>query len=296
MVKSFSELFTDSIGAFRANVRTLLVGAFVLSLLIFTGQMLFQSKTVSLVERRFGSVEHFSDLADRMGRGDEGAVKEMMQSMGMEDIGGTSDDAVVQAMMFRMIRGVGPSLGLLVLASLILFVLGKTYFLVVAVEETEDPADAFIRACRVVFPLIGIHIWMFLRSFVWIPLVGPFIGLVIGPRLMLAPVVYLREGTGIVESVRISNERSRGYWWKIVGNGFLAGIAIGIVMFVAWIVLSIVLSMVPPVSAFAFVVVPQIALAFGTVFYAHLSGEILSHPLVPGKVMKAKKPAGKKRK
>lgn len=291
MTKSFSELFTDSISAFRAHARALLIGAFIVSLLMFTGNMLFHSKTVSIMESRFGSVEHFSSLADRMSRGDESAVKEMMKDMGMDDIGGASDDEVAQAMMFRVVRGFAPSIALLMLGYLVLMLLGKAYFLVVAVEKTEDPADAFLRACRVVFPLIGIYIWTFLRSFVWIPVVGPIFGLVIGPRLMLAPVVYLREGTGIMESVSVSYQRSRGYWWKIVGNALLAGFCIGIVMVVTSIVLATLLGMVPPVSAYVFVVVPQIAIAFGTVFYALLSKEVLNNPLVVGKPAKISKPA-----
>ena len=120
----------------------------------------------------------------------------------------------------------------------------------------------------------------------------------IGPRLLLAPVIYLRQKTGIMESVRLSYAKSRGYWWKIVGNALLAGLCIVVLLMVAWIIFGIVFSFYLPLSTFAFYVLPQLAIAFGTVFYVKLATEVLKYPLVvgtPAKTSKPKKLAAKKK-
>ena len=72
--------------------------------------------------------------------------------------------------------------------------------------------------------MIGLQIWIFLRSFAWIPILGVLLAIVLGPRFILAPVILIKEKKGVFASASASFERTKGYWGKIFGNMFVVAI------------------------------------------------------------------------
>ncbi|MBM3231232.1 hypothetical protein FJZ28_02785 [Candidatus Peregrinibacteria bacterium] len=300
MLQTFSQLLSSSWNFFRSHFTVFAVAAVVVGLVLFTGQYLLHRNTVFMMESKFGSMERFSDFAERIENGDEQAMDDMMKEMGMMTAEGEINEDAAEMVAKHIIKGLAPALGSFAMIAILLSFLASAYYLVVAVDGTKDPIVALKRACSVVLPLIGLSIWMMLRSFVWIPLIGIIFGFIIGPRLTLAPVLYVRDGMGVFESVRVSNERSRGYWGRIVGYWILAGFTVGIAMLLIFAVFSMLLAPVPMLAGLVLIVTQHLCIAFCSVFYTQFSSDILAHPLAPvavaGKVNLTKNAPAKKRK
>jgi hypothetical protein len=135
-------------------------------------------------------------------------------------------------------------IGIMLLSGLVSYC-GQLYLLAVAIEGKKTPGEAMSRIAPLFFPFIGVSIWAFIMSYGWIILIAVviaslpsdrdilsivgwvvgIIGFIIGAyrivRLSLAPYIMISEGKGIRESVRESWYRTRGYWWKLFGNGIL---------------------------------------------------------------------------
>jgi hypothetical protein len=77
--------------------------------------------------------------------------------------------------------------------------------------------------------MLGLNLWLFVRSFVWIPILGIIVAIIIGPRLSLAPVILVTEKKGVFESASLSYQRTRGWWDKIVGNTIVVCLVVGII-------------------------------------------------------------------
>lgn len=175
-------------------------------------------------------------------------LQEVLVDMGMDE------EIVAEKLLERAIPEVPLVVSLivgLVLLSYLINTWAQAVFLLFANRKAQGPlGDTWQQALKYVFPLIGLGIWVFLRSFVWVPilLIIPFIALpplllilplvAVGlalyffPRLNLAFVYLVREEMGIRQSARAALDRSQGYWLKIVGNT------------IVWAIVAIVLVMV----------------------------------------------------
>jgi hypothetical protein len=133
----------------------------------------------------------------------------------------------------------------------------STYYQVLAVERPKRVREALRRVPSAMLPLAYSGVWMFLRSWTWVPLlIMPFaIGLVGGhpyavigmlvmgflaivacalaftPRVSLAPVIVLAERVSPLQSVRLSEQRTRGYWVKVFCDVLLLGVILGVLSF-----------------------------------------------------------------
>jgi hypothetical protein len=59
-------------------------------------------------------------------------------------------------------------------------------------------------------------LWIFLRTFAWVPVLGIIFFVLLGPRYVLAFPILLREGRSIRESAHESLRRTKGYYWTIL--------------------------------------------------------------------------------
>jgi hypothetical protein len=157
-------------------------------------------------------------------------------------------------------------------------------FLLLALTEETNATVLVNRSLPRVIPFLGLSLWVIIRSFVWIPIVGPIIALFRLPRFVLAPVIMLAEEKGLLESVSESYRRSKGHSGKIFGNIFVAGMVAGMV---AWIVritifgtgtITMIASMTfsdtgASIANFVVNIVEVMALAYSTIFTAKLALE-----------------------
>lgn len=153
--------------------------------------------------------------------------------------------------------GAGFFVSLLVLF-IVMFLLGMAWnigTLVLAVDRAPRLRDTLKR----IFPLMGRYIsvalWMFIRTWVWVPafvlvfgllVTDPSqaslflflsvpamlaLGIVFGPRVLFGQVIIVREKVSGFQAVKLSEQRAMGYWGKIVGNWLLLMIIFSVIHF-----------------------------------------------------------------
>ncbi len=222
-------------------------------------------------------LEKMEQLSERMQAGDESASDEIEALL--EDRFGGSDEekAFYTGMMTAgVFRTVAPYIALSVLIGFLLWVLSNAYFLVLALG-TIDAQKAAKRVPGLFFPLLGVWIWMFLRSFAWIPFIGIIPGIILGPRFALAPVILVQEKKGVMQSVSESYARTSGYWGKIVGNMIVMIICVVVASMLVGIVAGILGAMVPFVGMWIMSVAKYVLMAFGVTFMVQLSLTIMQN-------------------
>lgn len=200
-----------------------------------------------------------------------------------------SDEAVTQQTIFFLI--------LLVIA-----MVSTTYYYVIAIKKEKNVNKALMHALEVVIPLIGVNIWSFVRSYVWIPVLTLILGfsllytdmsvgtlvivasmvamlvlsLVYYPRFILAPVIYIQERKDIADSVTASYKRTKGHWGKVIGNVIISGIIACIIAFVIGVVAGMfTLANLTFVANFVSQLGRQFAVAFQATFIVALANSMM---------------------
>lgn len=260
--KDLGTLLGDSIAFCKTHMTAIVVGAVVFGL-IAQGTMVWMG-TRMMQWQNTVTVQQMEDVRMRL----ENAGSDMAP----EEVEAMAEQMVRSGMMGGLLRFVLPTVGISMLIVIAIGLLAKSYYLVVAVRGFSDPAAAFQSAAGSIVRLIGLWIWMFLRSFAWIPVIGIVTAIVIGPRLILAPIYLLEQGKGITESTRMSYAATSGWWGKIFGHLLVVGLCAVILSAIVTTVLSMVVGMT--IGGFANAIIQQLVGAF-IVVYAILLGRTL---------------------
>lgn len=271
-------LLNDSVKFTQKKIVPLGIGAIVIGLLLFALQFSLARnvgmRTTGMFQQMGVNVEKMEEVAEKMQAGDEQAAEEMARQV--EEAMGKLDKDKAGAMMMGVFGAALPGIGLSMIVGLLLSVFASTYYAAVALYPTLTVDGAFKKSLGLVFPMVGLWIWVFLRSFMWIPIVGVILGIILGPRFALAPVLLIRDGKGVFDSAKESYAKTAGYWGKIFGNALLVGIC----AFIAVAVVAMVLSVLGRgVAAMLLPVLHQLALAFMTVFMTKLAVSVLANPM-----------------
>lgn len=278
-------LLSETSAYVQAHWRTLLLGAAVFGVLTGVMTSALGAKVSNSVRTGMSEigidVDRMQELQERMEAGDESALSEL-EAMMEEQFGGENDEAMARRMMvpgIAMMKDLLPVFGIATLINAVLMLLAYAYYALVAVEG-KDPQSTFNRSTKVLLPLAGVSLWSFVRSFAWIPFLGIIPAIILGPRFIAAPLIYLTEGKGVMTSVSDSYRRTRGYWAKIIGNMIVAALLLLIASIVLGMLFGIVL-MAAPVSASLIVqqIVSQALFACMTVFSIRLARTVLQHPI-----------------
>lgn len=277
MVLPLGALLKKSVADYRLLLRPILVGAVTFGLLLgFVG---YQAQRG--VEKQMGTLIGGSENTDiepavvqellvRAQQGDEQAIQELGEIMGeMENVAPEAAAAFVG------------SVFTFVLIMWIISIVGMYYFLVVAAGRYMDPKEALRRTIGKIIPLIGLSIWLGIRSFIWIPFIGIIFVIVLMPRFALAPVFLLKDGRGIMESASLSYARSRGYWSKILGNTVVAIVCGMLVYLILGMILRVVGAASPLIMGLAGSVLSQLLFAYFSVFTVALAITVMENPLAP---------------
>lgn len=285
MNSSLFAILSVSWSSYKSRLKFVLAGALIFGVTIGSAGMVVQKEVraqlaqalVSLDGMENISAEQVEDLLVRVQAGDREAIQDL--SARMQAAGGGENAAI---------ETLPATAGLLRLAaffSIVLWLLtavGGVYYLVVAVENPRSLGTAIQRSAKVLFPLIGLGVWISIRSFIWIPLVGLLIALLIMPRFVPAPVLLLREEKGFLHAARESYTRTKGHWWKIMGNIFAALLS----SLLAFIALNVTLYTVSrgylPALSLGGSVIGQLVTAYLSFFVVALSESVLSLPSAAG--------------
>lgn len=101
------------------------------------------------------------------------------------------------------------------------------------------------------FPMLRLYLYVFVRSFVWIPLAGIVFGILYIPRFVASPLVLIRERKGAMYSVKQSWEKTRPLSGKVIRYS----IGLLLLYFVGKIIVNLILTpFLGPHSIFLFIV------------------------------------------
>lgn len=273
------QLLSETTQYIKAHWQPLALGAVVLGIVLGLMQMYLGAATAVTIEQNLDQfnidVERMEELSGRIEAGDEAALDEL-EALLEGSVGGMNQDQM-RAAGLGMFRSLMPAIGLSVIVSMLLGFLAHAYYSLIAVEG-KDLSATLGRTGKVLLPLAGVSLWAFIRSFAWIPVIGIIPAIILGPRFIAAPLIYLTEGKGIMASVSDSYRRTRGYWPKIAGNMIVAVLIFIVAAMITNTVLGIALMAFEPVLFVLNQIVGQLFVAFTTVFAIRLAHTILQHP------------------
>jgi hypothetical protein len=282
-MRTLSQLLSDAWQTFQKSLSTTLILAILMYLCSSVAQDVYIRTAIPHVKdtlQRFN--EKFAATEERAQKSDPTAVQEPTE--GNAETHPEKPASVAGAAVNFLL---GPSIRLILWPMLFIWLITSVailLFLLLALNEETNATVLVNRSLPRVIPFLGLSLWVIIRSFVWIPIVGPIIALFRLPRFVLAPVIMLAEEKGLLESASESYRRSKGHSGKIFGNIFVAGIVAGMV---AWIVritifgtgiIAMIASMTfsdtgASIANFVVNIVEMMALAYSTIFTAKLALE-----------------------
>ena len=169
---------------------------------------------------------------------------------------------------------VWPWLLLSVLSNSVVAFLASVFFLLLAISGSESAYDTARRVPLMALKMAGLCIWMLVRSFLWVPFIGPLLFIILLPRLALSPVILAASGGGIFASIRLSMKQTRGRWFSVFSALFVAGFACLALLWVGIVLAAIIALFSAKLSFFFFLVLLLLLNAFQMFFLAMLSTEV----------------------
>lgn len=275
-LRPLGTLLSDSWSHFRRSLVPILIGAVIFGLILglsqsFIGQRVTQ-KTGTALERLGFSQQEMQDLQRRIQAGDQAAMEEFTRKM--QQVGGEQGEKLAGAMVSAY-GSVLPVIGASALLIWLISLIASAYFLVLSLESGLTFQGALSKAPGLIIPFFLLSLWIMIRSFIWIPVIGIITAIILGPRFVLAPVLLAQEHKGVLESASLSFTKTQGYWGKIFGNIFVAAL----LAMVAVMVIGIVVGILGASSAGLLMpVFNMLATAFLMIFSVRLSQTILQHP------------------
>ncbi len=116
------------------------------------------------------------------------------------------------ALGIRYMMKVAPIVALQLVCNIATLFVAFVFFLLFFSRGSESAYETAQRLPRYILRMSGLLIWMLIRSWMWIPFIGPFLALYFVPRLSLAPVFLVSGTTGVFQSLRLSMTRTSGHW------------------------------------------------------------------------------------
>lgn len=276
MTESFGTLIGRSWQYFKSHLTPIALGAVILALLAVSSQVFLERHVTQSAENQFGSIAELEELAGRIEQGDEEAFAEMMMQLGLEGAEVTEDslENLKSGFFAKMI----PAFVLFTLVSALLSIIANAYYLALVADGGQSIGPAFARVPRLILPLLCVWVLILLLSFLWIPFLGILLAIIIGPRLALAPVILVQEKAKIIESIKLSYHRTRGYWCKVVGNMLVVVLLLMVVSVIMGVLLSLLSTASPYLVTVLMQFVGYLTLAYATVFTVQLEGTITKNP------------------
>lgn len=273
MVDPLGSLLSSSWKFFRSRVAAIACAAVAVSIVMLLFREVFVANIVMpnrLREMGF-DVGRIQELQQQAAAGDDGAADELKRVIAAQ-LKGMSPQ-----MIGSLFSQIGPVFLIAIVVHFIVSAAVGVYCMLLVLEDRAIGETAQ-RTMRYVFPMIGLWIWLFLRTFAWIPIIGIIPAIILGPRFFLSGIFLVKEQKGVFESARLSYQQTKCYWGKIFGNM----IVVTLILFASLIVVGMLAGMFTPSEARQSLVsitistfVAQLATAFIVIFATKLGLSIL---------------------
>jgi hypothetical protein len=268
MVDSLGTLLSRSTAFCRKNIIPIVVASLVAGVVMLVISLSFGRSMM----KQFGlgglgdldaTRTRMEDLQRRVQAGDQAALQEIQQEA-QKAMGALAGNpaGIASTARFGMMAAI-----LVAIVSLVL----NGYILLLVVDG-RGPKEALTRLGGVILPFLGLMIWIFIRTFAWIPFIGIVTAIILGPRFVPAPIILVKEKKGVLESAKISYAQTGNLWGKIFGNLIVVAICTIIVVWVVNFVLGIVLGRA---SFYVGPFVSALAGAYLVVFMTYLGMAVL---------------------
>jgi len=279
--KSLGTLLTDSWSFFQKHLAVFIAGAVIFGLIggylahtmQKTGKEISTSMMNSMGVNGMPSQEKMQKMAELTMKAMQGndAAKVELEAMGNQM------EAMANQIEEHMDDGTGPTpamtgkfagiMGKGFLLSMLISILAATYFLSIAVFGLADIGSVINKTVSNVLPILGLWIWIFIRTFAWIPVIGIVTSIILGPRFIAAPLHLLEGKKSIFDSASMSYSETKGKWGKIFGNMLVAGI----VVWIAIAIIGVVLTSFGTTGGILLAMLVQLGTAFLMVFGIQLA-------------------------
>lgn len=140
----------------------------------------------------------------------------LTQSQGKISLESLQAIAAVQAQLQLGFAAISPLLiAITLLLGCVQFVALQFYFIAV-IKKQCSTLQTFWLLTQYILPIMLLTFWVLVRSFAWVPFIGPLLALVYIPRYSLASLLLIRHNTGIFTAAQKSFTLTRGHYWYIV--------------------------------------------------------------------------------
>jgi hypothetical protein len=243
--QSLTDTIHGTVDFVQKHLQPILLGAIIFGGLTWATSYALVGRQAAMLGEKAGMMgqgaeewgKKMEDLGNRMERGDmAGMTDEQAAEMARNLVGDGMKTAGVSG---GMLGGLLAGAGLTLLIAMIIGVVARAYYTLIAVKGLKDVQETLNMSLKWAWPLFLLGLWIALRSFIWIPVVGLFIAIFLGPRFILAPLYMIEQGKGVMESASLSYAKTSKDWLRI----FVVGLVIGLGTLIISVILGMVLSM-----------------------------------------------------
>lgn len=149
-------------------------------------------------------------LLTQLESGDVGSIDQLMSQV---QSGGAGLDAL------SMLSLLMPTVYVLIWSlfiSMIISLISSAYFFYMCRSDARSIAKSFGMSIALAPAMLLLATWSSVRSFSWVPFIGPIIGLILLPRLLFAPVAYIVDDVSLSKAVSTSITGTKGSAWYVL--------------------------------------------------------------------------------
>jgi len=252
---SYGSVLSLTINNFKRLLPKLIVGAIVFGI------------TMALIQGNFAPnpADSLGDIGALIEAGESDDPAAMADAIAAMQAGGGIDPAMMAGL-------AGASMLFLLLISAI-NALATLFYFNVSLGANGSFIDVVKVSLRKLLPYIALMIILGIISFIWVPLLGIVVAIVVMPKLMFSVMILLHENTGVIDSIKQSWKRTNGYWPQIVGYMIVTVI----IMVIVSMILAMVIGFIPG-GMYLLAIISQLLQAFMVVFTVVMGTLIFAHP------------------
>lgn len=284
MVADLGTILRRSFQTLRTHVRPLFVGAVLFGTIVAIIATVANQRIEGHIWQGMKSMGvdqgQMLELRQRMQSGDPEAMQEVMASLGgsLEGMSDSDREALFAREAKNVARRVFPIIAIGMVGWAIVLLFAISYYLVMGSGKSKDPLELLRNSIFFAPRLLGTSLWMGIRSFIWIPILGLIPAFILAPRFVLAPVLALEKERHILRAVTVSTRATKGYWGKIVGNLLIMSIVVLLALTLSDRVIFQISVTAKVLGIWLHALMQQLLIAFSVVFTVVLATEIYKHP------------------